>query len=334
MSDLHKNEPQRLALANLPTPVVELPNLAKHLEIPRILIKRDDLTGIELSGNKIRKLEYLLADAKSKGCDAIVTYGGYQSNHCRATAAVGAKLGMKVRLILRAPQWEPANEGNLFLDRIFGAEISLHPADEYAARIKQLADEAMTKLRTDGHKPYYFPVGASVPLGCWGYIRCVHELISQLGRQTNVDLFVPVSSSGTFAGVILGAAVFELENWRIIGVPVSDSIEYFQKDVRALERATNDQFSLGLKESDVPLNLLDGFIGDGYALPYPESLETTRLLATTEGILLDPTYTSKGMTGMLDCIRRGNIRPDALPVFLHTGGVFGLFARRDLFPPT
>lgn len=334
MSDrIHPKEPARLLLANLPTPVVELPNLAQSLGVPKILMKRDDLTGLELTGNKIRKLEYLLADARAKGCDTLVTCGGYQSNHCRATAAAGARIGMKVRLILRSPQTgEPAHEGNLFLDRLFGAEISLHHPDEYYAKRDELIHGAMEQLQAHGHKPYYFPVGASVPLSCWGYIRCVHEMIDQIGRETPVDLFVPLSSSGTFADVIIGAALYQLGSWRIIGVPVSDSIEYFQKDVRNLIVETNAMFDLGLSDADTPVHLLDGYMGEGYAIPYPAAIETTRVLARTEGVLLDPTYTAKAMTGMIDSIRQNRIRPGATPLFLHTGGVFGMFARRDLFP--
>jgi D-cysteine desulfhydrase len=332
---MHAKEPPRLPLANLPTPIVELKNLARHLGAPRILLKRDDLTGLETSGNKIRKLEYILADAVTQGADTLVTNGGFQSNHCRATAALGARLGMKVRLILRSADPRPPRDGNLFLDHLFGADVTLHTPEEYNTSRKQLIDAAMAAERAAGRKPYFFPVGASIPLGCWGYIRCVAELVQQLGAQTRVDVFSAVSSAGTHAGLMLGRALFKLDNWRMVGVPVSDSIDYFNKDIRALVTSTNDQFALGLSESQTPLELIDGFIGEGYAIPYPEALETTRLLARSEGILLDPTYTAKAMTGFLAALRRrsagGGVRGDALPVFIHTGGAFGLLARRDLF---
>ncbi len=320
-------------MAQLPTAVVELKNLARDLGLPRILMKRDDLTGLEVSGNKVRKLEYLIADALAKGCDTLVTHGGYQSNHCRATAAIGARLGMNVRLILRAPGdgSSPANDGNLFLDRLFGAQITMHSIDEYGARKQELIDNAIENEKRQGRRPYFFPVGASVPMGCWGYIRCMHELMQQIGREANVDLFVPVSSSGTYCGVMIGKALLKLDSWRAIGVPVSDSVEYFQKDLRQLERATNDAFDLGLSDSQTRIDLLDGFVGDGYAIPYPAAIETVKILAQREGILLDPTYTSKAMAGMLATIREGKIRDGATPVFLHTGGAFGLMARRDLF---
>jgi 1-aminocyclopropane-1-carboxylate deaminase/D-cysteine desulfhydrase-like pyridoxal-dependent ACC family enzyme len=179
--------------------------------------------------------------------------------------------------------------------------------------------------------PYFFPVGASIPLGCWGYIRCFAEMVERLGRDTKVDVFSAVSSAGTHTGLMLGRALFKCDNWRIIGVPVSDSVAFFHKELRALERATNDAFGLGLRESDTPIELIDGFIGEGYAIPYPAAIDTLKLLARKEGILLDPTYTAKGVTGMIETVGRGRVRADAVPVFVHTGGVFGLLARRDLF---
>src|SRR4051794_16880126 len=184
---MHANEPPRLALANLPTPVTELKNLARDLDIERFLLKRDDLTGLETSGNKVRKLEYVVADALKHGATALVTHGGFQSNHCRATAAIGAKLGLKVRLILRSTESTPPRDGNLFLDHLFGAHITLHPPDEYNGRRKQLIEDAMEAERRHGGVPYFFPVGASIPLGCWGYVRCVAELVEQLGRDMKAD---------------------------------------------------------------------------------------------------------------------------------------------------
>src|SRR3954469_9082300 len=159
---MHPKEPPRLQLANLPTPVAELKNLARQLGVPRVLLKRDDLTGLETSGNKVRKLEYILADAVATGADTLVTKGGFQSNHCRATAALGARLGLRVRLILRSAEPNPPRDGNLFLDELFGARISFHPPEEYNGRRKQLIAGAMQAERDAGRKPYFFPVGASI----------------------------------------------------------------------------------------------------------------------------------------------------------------------------
>jgi D-cysteine desulfhydrase len=328
---MHLKEPPRLTLANLPTPIVELGNVAKDLGVPRVLLKRDDFTGFETSGNKIRKLEYIVADALNRGADTLVTHGGFQSNHCRATAALGAKLGLKVRLMLRSADLNPPRDGNLFLDELFGAHISFHLPDEYNGQRQALIDAAMEAERAEGRKPYFFPVGAPIPLGCWGYIRCVAELVEQLGRDTKVDLFSSVSSAGTHAGLILGKALFDLNNWRMLGVPVSDSIAYFANAIRDLIDRTSQQYGLGVSGAQTPIELIDGFIGEGYAIPYPEAMETSRLLARREGVLLDPTYTAKGFTGMLATIRKSGVRTGAVPVFIHTGGGFGLMARRDLF---
>jgi D-cysteine desulfhydrase len=328
---MHPKEPPRLALANLPTPIVELSNIARQLSVPHLLLKRDDFTGFETSGNKIRKLEYVLAEALNKGADTLVTHGGFQSNHCRATAAVGAQLGLKVRLLLRSSNLNPPCEGNLFLDELFGAQISFHLPEEYNEQRQQLIDAAMDAERAAGRKPYFFPVGASIPLGCWGYVRCVAEMAKQLGKGTKVDVFSSVSSAGTHAGLMIGKALLGLKKWRMIGVPVSDSVEYFRSEIRNLVDRTIHEYGLEISEEETPLELIDGFIGEGYAIPYPEAMETSQLLARREGILLDPTYTAKGFTGMLQTIRNGGLRKGAKPLFVHTGGGFGLMARRDLF---
>lgn len=324
---LHPQEPLRISLAQLPTPVVELKNLARSYGIPKLLSKRDDLTGLELSGNKIRKLEYVVSDALAEGADTLITHGGTQSNHCRATAALGARLGLKVRLILRG-QSDTNPDGNLFLDELFGAECSFHSPEAYSTNLNQLVEQAVEAAKSVGRQPYFFPVGASTPLGCWGYIRCVSELVEQLGREAPLDLYVATSSGGTQAGLILGRALLGCTNWSIRGVPVSDSSDYFRQKLGELIRITVGQYGLNLQAESTPIDLVDGFIGPGYAIPYDEAVQTIRLLGRSEGIALDPSYTSKAMTGMLADIRS---RPtDRLPVFIHTGGSFGLFARRDL----
>lgn len=327
---MHPLEPPRLELAQLPTPVVELENLAAARGVLQIFAKRDDLTGLELSGNKIRKLEYLVADARARGADTLVTHGGTQSNHCRATAAVGARLGLRVRLILRAAEKAPASDGNLFLDHLFGAVCSYHSPSEYQESLEDLVETTMDEEGSTGRNPYFFPVGASVPLGSWGYIRCVAELVDQFGASAPLDVYCATSSGGTQVGLMLGRALFKCRNWSIRGVPVSDSVEHFETSLRALERETTDQFQLNVSEEETPIELVPGFIGEGYAIPYPDAIETIRTLGRIEGLILDPSYTSKALTGMLhDMATRGAER---IPVFLHTGGSFGLFARRDLLP--
>lgn len=322
---MHPREPARLPLAQLPTPLMDASRLA-----PGLLIKRDDLTGVELSGNKIRKLEYLIADAQKNGCDTLVTHGGFQSNHCRATAAAGARLGMRVRMFLRAAEPEPARDGNLFFDHLFGADITLHDPAEYNGERHRLIDEAMAAERAAGRTPYFFPVGASVPVGCWGYVRCMRELQMQLDPARDYDLFISTSSGGTLAGCILGKALFKLDRVRVVGIPVSDSVAYFQKDIRRLLDETIAQFDLRLTPEQTPIELLDGYIGEGYAIPYPEDVQAIRDAARLAGLILDPTYTGKAMHGTLDTLRRGGVRPGATPVFLHTGGAFSTVTNKSM----
>lgn len=329
---MHPLEPPRLSLAQLPTPIYDAPRLSRRAG-QRLLLKRDDLTGLEVSGNKIRKLEYVIADAIAKGADTLVTHGGFQSNHCRATAAAAARLGLRARLFLREPAdaRPPTNDGNLFFDHLFGADVTLHGLDEYNAGRPALIERLMDQEKAAGHSPYFFPVGASVPIGCWGYIRCMHELRSQFSPADKLDLFVPLSSGGTFAGCVLGKAIFGLDPWRVVGVPVSDSIDYFRKDARGLIDDTIAKFGLEVTEADTPIELLSGYIGEGYAIPYPESVEMIRIAAREEGLVVDPTYTSKALFGTIDALAKGFGRTDTTAMFLHTGGAFGLMARRDLF---
>ena len=274
---IHAQEPDRLKLARLPTPVVEL-NSWPSTRASKNLAQTRRLDWLGSHGNKIRKLEYVVADAIAQGADTLVTHGGFQSNHCRATAAVGARLGLRVRMVLRSDDTDPEWDGNLFLDQLFGAEISYEQPDVYRVELSSILESVMQEEREAGRTPYFFPVGASVPLGSWGYIRCIAELVEQLGHETPVDVYCATSSGGTQVGLMLGRALLGCENWRILGVPVSDSVEYFHSSLRELERKTVDQFSLDLTEEQTPIELVDGFIGEGYAIPYPEAVSTIRLL--------------------------------------------------------
>ncbi|MDW8263523.1 MAG: D-cysteine desulfhydrase family protein [Phycisphaerales bacterium] len=326
MNRIHPREPQRFPLAHLPTPLVRLPRLAEVVGLRTVLMKRDDLTGLELTGNKVRKLEYLLADALAQGCDTLVTLGAVQSNHCRATAAVGAKLGMRVRLLLRSSEPGPALVGNLLLDRMFGAEVSLHDPEEFNHRRQQLVQATLAAERAAGRKPCFFGIGGSTPLGCWGYIRCMAELAEQLDPRLEYELFLPLSSCGTLTGVLLGRELFHLENVGVTAVLVSDNREHFQRELPLLFRQTAEQFDLPVSRREPEVTLLDGFIGPGYGLPTEAAVAALRLLARREAILLDPVYTAKAMAGMLDRLSRQPRDRQAIPVFLHTGGVFGMLA--------
>jgi D-cysteine desulfhydrase len=332
---IHPQEPDRLQLAQLPTPVFQADRLAEHLRIERLYFKRDDLTGMETSGNKIRKLEYVAAHALQAGADTLVTLGAVQSNHCRATAATAARLGLNCRLLLRSDKTSPPPpSGNLLLDELFGAEISYHPPEEFDRGCEQMVERVMASLQTVGSNPFFIDMGASVPYGSWGYIRCVHELVDQLGADTPVDVYCATGSSGTQVGLMLGKALFGCAAWNIVGVPVCNDIAYFERKIRQLERDTVREFGLDVSEQMTPINLLDGFKGAGYGIPSPEAMDLIRSCARFAGLLLDPVYTSKALAGMLATIRANGLRRHAVPLFIHTGGVFGLLAQSNLFDQT
>lgn len=326
------NEPPRISLAQIPTPLVRLGRVGQTLGGRAVWAKRDDLTGLELSGNKVRKLEYVVADAQRNGADTLVTDGGFQSNHCRATAALGARLGMHVRLILRHPTGNPPLDGNLLLDHLFGAEISFVATEVFKHRRSEIVAQVLDDQACRGRRPYYFPVGASVPLGTWGYIRCAMELREQLADHgiERAEIVCAVGSGGTIVGLMLGRALLRMDGCRIWGVPVCDDLPYWQRELRQLERETVERYSLEVSTEDTPIRLIDGFVGPGYAEPYAEDIEAIRLLARTEGLLLDPTYTGKAFAGMLHAVRTGVFDSNAAVVFVHTGGLFGLFPQRDV----
>ncbi|MFH1748218.1 MAG: D-cysteine desulfhydrase family protein [Planctomycetota bacterium] len=320
-------EPQRVALANLPTPLIRLERLGQELDGAQIWMKRDDLTGLELSGNKVRKLEYVLAAALADEVDTIVTEGTAQSNHCRATAAACAKLGLHVMLLYRPhPSGEP--QGNQLLDTLFGAEYRSYQVDEFRARHDEIVQEVLAELKTAGRRPRYTPAGSSEPLGCWGYIRAMAELAEQMAVANidECDLVLPLSSGGTYTGALLGQALHKLDELRLLAVPVSDDVAYHQQAIRTLYTATSAQYEALGECKFGELHLLDGYVGAGYAIPYESELEAIRLLARVEGIMLDPVYTGKAFCALLDEIRAGRLGQRRPVIFLHTGGIFSNFA--------
>lgn len=320
-------EPPRLELARTPTPLVRLERLGGVLGGVEIWAKRDDLTGLELSGNKVRKLEFVLAEARAAGVDTIVTEGTPQSNHCRATAAACARLGWQAVLLFRPEATEPI-QGNHLLDVLFGARARSFPRAEFAARRERIVAEVLDELRAAGRRPRYTPSGASEPLGCWGYIRAAAELGEQL-RAAGVgacDVVVPLSSGGTYAGTLLGRQLHGLEEWRLWAVPVSDDAAYHSAAVGALCVRTIEQFRLPVRFEERMLQFLDGYVGAGYGIPYPQEMEAIRLLARTEGIVLDPVYTGKTFYAAVDAVRQGRLGRRRPVVFWHTGGIFSDFA--------
>ncbi len=319
--------PPRMPLASLPTPLVRLDRLEASLGAGTVLLKRDDLTGLELSGNKVRKLEYILADARTQGVDTIVTEGTCQSNHCRATAAVCARLGLGCELLFR-PQPPHAIQGNHLLDRLFGAQTRSWPREQYSADRTAIIDRVLGELRGQGRRPRFVPAGASEPLGCWGYIRQAAELATQLHAAgvTECDVVVAVSSGGTYAGLVLGKLLHRLDQWNLLAVPVSDDVAYHRREVGRLCREAIDQYHLPIEFDENVLQFVDGYIGAGYGVFYDKALEALRLLARCEAILLDPVYTAKAFCALVDGVRDGKLGRSRPVVFVHTGGVFSDFA--------
>ncbi len=320
--------PPRLRVAELPSPLRRLPALERALGCDQIWIKRDDLTGLEFSGNKVRKLEYIAAAARQAGCDTLVTEGTPQSNHCRATAAVAARLGLHAHLLLRpAPPAGPP-QGNHLLDRLFGATLEYWPRPEFDQRRAEIVDATLARLRAAGRTPRWIPMGASEPLGCWGYIRAAAELAEQLEEAgvEECDVVVAVSSAGTFAGLLLGRQLHRLTHWHLTGILVSDDIEIQRRTILDLCRATIEQYSLPASLDESHIQLDDRFIGPGYAVPYAAALDALRLLASREGILLDPVYTAKAFCGLLEGIRDGRFARSRPVAFIHTGGALSNFA--------
>jgi D-cysteine desulfhydrase family pyridoxal phosphate-dependent enzyme len=318
----------RVSLAHLPTPLEEAPRLTAALGGPRILIKRDDLTGLALGGNKARKLEFLLASALAEGANTVITTGAADSNHCRMTAAAAQRLGLRCVLLLGATVDDPPYQGNLLLDRLFDAELHF-----YDARQGLMGNRILPRLteyvRDRGDRPYAFASGGSVGLGALGYALMYEELCAQLEAQgiTADHVVFASGSSGTHAGLLLGAALFG-ERFHILAInvdePTNDELE---ERTRLVYTEGAALLGLTADRSMPSLDLRAGYVGEGYGIMSTAGAEAIELLARTEGILLDPVYTGKAMAGLIDLTRRGELGPDQTVIFVHTGGAPALFTQ-------
>jgi D-cysteine desulfhydrase len=323
-------EPPRIELARLPTPLALAPRTSAALGV-EVLFKRDDLTGIELTGNKVRKLEYLLADALARGADTIVTCGGEQSNHARATAMAATRLGLASILVLRTddPARPPPLTGNLLLDRLAGATIRWISRAAWADRDALMAEEA-ARARAAGARPYVIPEGGSNALGAWGYVRCAEELAGQLATRPRVPTTIVYAcgSGGTGAGLIVGARRTGLSaaGVRVLGVNVCDDRDYFVRRIGAIVDGMGAGGTVGETPASSEIEILDGYVGAGYARARDEELREQVALARRDAVLLDPVYTGKAYFGVVRELGRDRTTFGERIVFLHTGGVFGVFA--------
>ena len=323
----------RIALAGLPTPLLEAVRLREALGgdkvCPRILIKRDDLTWLGLGGNKARKLEYLVADAREQGATTLITTGAVQSNHARMTAAAACVAGMRSVLVLTSTSAEPAVAGNLLLDRLYGASIRLVPSIDpmlAVGRDEEVVAEVIAEERSAGRTPYVIPVGGSSGVGVLGYIGGSAELVEQL-RQAGVvpsRLYYASGSRGTQAGLTLGAKLCEAP-YRVYGIAVSAGEPEKIERAKRIGNEAAARLQLPERIDHADLFTDQRFIGDGYGIPTAEGLEAIALLARHEAIVLDPCYTSKAMAGLIAHVRSGELAPGDTIVFLHTGGMPAIF---------
>ncbi len=321
----------RVELGFLPTPVEPLGRLSEQLGI-RLHIKRDDYTGFGGGGNKVRKLEFLMAEAIALGAGVLITTGGHQSNHARMVAAAACRFGMASVLVLRGDA--PAEyQGNLLLDRLFAARLEFLDPDDYFHLIDRRMEAHAQAARDAGLVPYVIPLGGANPLGALGYVRAVEEMQAQLAQSgaSAPDVIVaPVGSGGTLAGLHVGVRM----HWpgtRIVGISVSRDAAWFQQ--RVAQMATECAALLGLQFRFAPADIWveDGHVGPGYGKPSPGGVAAIRRVAASEGVLLDPVYTGKAMDGLFSLVASGVIAPGAQVMFLHCGGSPALYPfARDL----
>lgn len=315
------NSIPRLRFAHLPTPIEELPRLSSTLGGPRLLVKRDDQTGLALGGNKTRKLEFLVAEAQEQGARTLISAGAIQSNHCRQTAAAAARFGFECILVLTGEM--PARpSGNLTLDHLLGARI-VNAADRKDR--DRILQETFDRAAAEGKKPYLVPYGGSSPTGALGYAFAVEEVMKQ---GIEADWFVfGTSSGGTHAGLILGQRLFGYKG-RILGISIDESVEWLQENVSALATKAGEKLGerIGFAPADVAANA--DYCRAGYGVLTEAEREAVRLFARTEGLLLDPVYTGRAAAGLIDLIRKEFFKKDETVLFWNTGGQTALFAEK------
>jgi len=332
--------PPALKLANLPTPVERLRAVPEFPELPNIYIKRDDLTGAALSGNKVRKLEFALAEAAAFDARTVITCGGVQSNHARATAVAAARLGLRPLLVLRGA--EPAEcDGNALLDRLAGAEIRFITQEEWK-NVDGIMASIASERAAAGEKAYVIPEGASYPPGVFGYMRAAEEIAKgQAALGIEFDTIVTaVGSGGTSAGLLYGKRIFGLKA-NILGINVLDTPAYFADRIAAISEAFIQKYEKRYRGASwfkpiaaSEVEIAGGYDGPAYAVPTEEGLDLIRTFARRLGLFLDPAYTGKAMLGIAGEAAKGRWKKSDNVLFIHTGGIFSLFPwRKELARP-
>lgn len=324
--------PPRVSLGCFPTRIDPITRLGLRSGGAPVWVKRDDQSGSDLSGNKVRKLEFLLAEAIESRCDCVITCGGIQSNHCRATAVAARRLGLDSVLFLRGDAPAVA-DGNLLIDRLVGARAVFITPEEYERRGDLMAGEA-DRLRAEGRRPYVIPEGGSNALGAWGYISMMEEMAAQGFGDRVRHIVCATGSAGTLAGLLLGGRLLALPAL-IRGVAVCDDEAYFRRRVLEIVSMFRDRFGIAVSVEPSEVRVVEGYKGPGYAKAFPRLLDRIRSVAAEEGLILDPVYTGKAFLAFGDLLMNGEIPPQDEALFIHTGGIFSLFAYRDeLIPST
>lgn len=312
--------PSHLTLTRANTPIIPLNRYTSYLKDYQIWLKRDDLTGVELSGNKVRKLDFLAQEALDQNSTHLITCGGLHSNHCRTTAYIGIQNGLKVVLVLRGEKPHIAY-GNYFLDRLCGAHIEFITPETYV-RV-----ESYMKEYAENNKGSYYiiPEGGSNPVGAWGYVKCYHEILEQ-NQKKGLDLdtiVVATGSGGTHAGLLLGKLLTG-GKINIISINVCDSAVFFKRKINKIMEEFCRKYSYSLSWSQQDIRIVDGFVGEGYGLISEKEVNLIKSIASTEGVVIDPVYGAKAFLGMEDQLKKG-ILPGNNILFIHTGGIFGTF---------
>jgi len=315
------NLPQKILLAQIPTPLNEM-----NFDGKNFLIKRDDLTGCELSGNKVRKLEYILADAKRKKADIIFTCGGDQSNHARATTIAAKAIGINTKLFLWGKENSNIN-GNLFLNKMYGAEIKYLNKEQYDKVNEIMFDERLLLLKKKKNA-YVLPEGGSTTLGIWGYINFINELNKQINLKSIDSIVAASGSGGTAAGMLVGAALNKLDI-KVVAVNVLyKKVELTKKILQLAEGCILD-YKLNCKINPENLVILDGYSKEGYKNITQSKIKLIKKFAAETGLLLDPAYTGKAFTAYYEkYLKTGKGKKN---IFVHTGGLFGVFSRTKEF---
>ena len=316
---------ERTKLGHFPTPIEHLKNISQYLDGPNIFIKRDDCTGLATGGNKTRKLEFLIPDAIKNKAELIVTIGAIQSNHARQTAAACSLKGLKCLIILEQRLKDPPdaymNSGNIFLDKLLGAEVMLCPKDQ---DILEYSTKIIEDIKSKGTNIYFIPGGGSNSIGALGYVECFNEILKENNKYDFTHIIHATGSSGTQAGLLAGKKYFKSQ-LQIIGISVRYERKTQEEKVFNEAKKTCEKLKCNvLDRSEVVA--YDDYVGSGYGEPTDEMIEATNLLAKKEAILLDPVYSGKGFAGLIGLIRQKKFTKEDNVLFIHTGGAVSLSA--------